>query len=71
MRVAGRGKGKSGGYRVITFFSGENIPVFLIDMYSKGVKDDLSQKERNALKAISKAIVAECTRRVAKLERPG
>ena len=26
-RLAGRGKGKSGGYRVVTFFGGEEIPV--------------------------------------------
>ncbi len=58
MRVAGRGKGKSGGYRVITFNSGADIPVFLIDIYSKGEKADLSQAERNALKAVGKAIVA-------------
>jgi hypothetical protein len=28
IRVAGRGKGKSGGYRVISFYSGGNIPCF-------------------------------------------
>jgi len=28
VRFAGRGKEKSGGYRVITFFAGINIPVF-------------------------------------------
>ncbi|MCP4372202.1 MAG: type II toxin-antitoxin system RelE/ParE family toxin, partial [Deltaproteobacteria bacterium] len=30
VRIAGKGKGKSGGYRVITFFTGSDIPVFLI-----------------------------------------
>jgi hypothetical protein len=52
-----KGKGKSGGYRVITFFSGRNIPVFLIEVYQKGIKDDLSGEERNQLKAIGKEIV--------------
>lgn len=28
VRFAGKGKGKSGGYRIITFYSGEDIPVF-------------------------------------------
>ena len=28
VRFAGKGKGKSGGYRVITFFTGTDIPVF-------------------------------------------
>ena len=27
VRFAGRGKGKSGGYRVITFYSGADVPV--------------------------------------------
>ncbi len=28
IRVAGRGKGKSGGYSVITFYSGKDVPVW-------------------------------------------
>ena len=52
-RVAGRGKGKSGGYRVVTFYSSVTIPVFLIDVFSKDDKENLSKGERNELKAIS------------------
>ena len=48
LRLAGRGKGKSGGYRIVTFYSGETIPVFLITAFSKGEKADLSQRERSA-----------------------
>jgi hypothetical protein len=36
VRVAGRGKGKSGGYRTVTFYSGENLAVFLITVFGKG-----------------------------------
>ena len=28
LRIAGRSKGKSGGYRPITFYTGESFPVF-------------------------------------------
>ncbi|WP_244613031.1 hypothetical protein [Methylosinus sp. Ce-a6] len=28
VRVGGRGKGKSGGFRVITFFTGPDLPIF-------------------------------------------
>ena len=59
VRVAGRGKGKSGGYRVITFYSGKNVPVFLLALYSKGEKANLSKAERNELKAILGDIVQE------------
>ena len=36
LRWAGKGKGKSGGYRTITFYSGSDIPVHLIALFSKG-----------------------------------
>ena len=38
LRVAGRGKGKSGGYRTVTFFSGNSMPVFLITVFSRSEK---------------------------------
>jgi hypothetical protein len=58
IRFAGRGKGKSGGYRVITFFSGPAIPVFLLTVFSKGERSDLAQSERNALRIATKQLVA-------------
>ena len=57
LRFAARGKGKSGGYRVITFYSGEDIPVFLLDIYAKGEKINLTQAEKNTLRKILKDIV--------------
>ena len=36
VRVAGRGKGKRGGYCTITFYTGENLLVFLITVFGKG-----------------------------------
>jgi hypothetical protein len=50
VRFAGRGKGKSGGYRVITFFSADDIPLFLLDIYGKGARANLSQAARNELR---------------------
>lgn len=52
VRVGGRGKGKSGGYRVITFYTGPDIPVFLLNMFGKGEKANLSKAEVNALRTI-------------------
>jgi hypothetical protein len=34
IRFAGRGKGKSGGYRAISYFAGEDVPVFLLALVS-------------------------------------
>ena len=50
VRFAGRGKGKSGGYRVITFDTGATLPVFLLTVFGKGQKVDLTQTERNELR---------------------
>lgn len=57
VRFGGKGKGKSGGYRVITFFSGTDIPVFLLNVFAKNEKTDMAPKERHALKAILTNIV--------------
>lgn len=50
VRFAGRAKGKSGGYRVISFYSGPDLPVFLLTVFGKGEKINLTQAERNALR---------------------
>jgi len=59
VRIARRGKGKSGGYRVVTFYTGQNLPLFLITVFSKGERTNLSKAECNSLRATTKAIVAE------------
>lgn len=58
LRVAGRGKGKSGGYRVITYHVSADVPVFLLTLFSKGERANLNQGERNALYAIVKRLLA-------------
>lgn len=52
VRFAGRGKGKSGGYRVISYFGGDDVPVFLLNVFAKGERVNLSKAERNELKKI-------------------
>jgi len=52
-----REKAKSGGYRVVTFYSGPDIPVFLLNVFAKNEKTDLTPKERHLLKAILLNIV--------------
>lgn len=58
VRIAAKGKGKSGGFRVITYFAGEDIPVFLLDLYGKGQKVNLTKAERNSLRTILPKIAA-------------
>jgi hypothetical protein len=52
-RLAGRGKGKSGGYRIVWYFGGGDIPVFLITVFGKGEKDNISNAECNALRQMT------------------
>src|ERR1700710_3121511 len=42
-------RGKSGGARIIYLFSGESLPVFVLAVFAKNEKSDLSRAERNAL----------------------
>ena len=63
VRFAGKGKGKSGGYRVITFYSGEDVPVFLLNVFAKNEKTDLSQAERNELRTVLAALADAYRRR--------
>ncbi len=56
IRIAGRGKGKSGGFRLITAYGGERFPVFLVTVFGKGEKDNLSKPERNDLAKLTKIL---------------
>jgi hypothetical protein len=49
LRWALPGGGKRGGARVIYFFHNETLPVFLVALYGKNEKANLSEAERNAM----------------------
>jgi hypothetical protein len=49
-RFGGRGKGKSGGYRTVTYFAGQDIPVVVLALIDKGERADISAADRNALR---------------------
>ncbi|RIK91874.1 MAG: addiction module toxin RelE [Proteobacteria bacterium] len=58
-RIAAKGKGKSGGYRVITFFGGNDMPLFLLTIYAKGDRADLSPEMRKAVTSVAEIIKQE------------
>lgn len=47
LRWALPGGGKRGGARVIYFFRNESLPIFLLAVYGKNEKANLTQAERN------------------------
>ena len=57
-------KGKSGGVRTITFYSGDMMPVFLITVFTKNQKVTLSKREKNGLKKLTNKLVTEYATRI-------
>ena len=62
LRWGARGKGKRGGARVITFFGGPAAPVFLLTIFAKGERANLSKAERNELQQLLAGLAAEYER---------
>ena len=46
------GTGKSGGYRIVFYHGGDDVPLFLLNVFAKGERANLSQAERNELRVI-------------------
>jgi len=56
LRWARGGRGKSGGVRVIYYFHSDRIPLYLLTVFGKGEKADLSKGERNELAKLVDAL---------------
>jgi len=52
IRQAAKGKGKRGGSRVIYYFAVAKETFYMLDIYAKNVKEDLSQVEIKDLQSI-------------------
>jgi len=56
-RFARDGSGKSGGYRVIHFYSPDDAtPIFLITVFAKNEKANLTKTETETVKALGKLL---------------
>lgn len=51
------GKGKSGGVRVIYYFHSERMPLYLLTIFAKNERADLTQAERNELALLVDTLV--------------
>jgi len=49
LRWSARGKGKSGGVRIIYYHHNESMPLFLLTLFGKGEKANLTKSESNEL----------------------
>jgi hypothetical protein len=58
LRWRARGRGKRGGVRVIYYYHNESLPVFLISVFAKNEKANLTKAERNEMKNLLPRLVA-------------
>jgi hypothetical protein len=58
VRISLQGRGKSGGARVVYFFKNDTMPIFLLGVFSKNTKENLSNAELHALTKVVDAIVS-------------
>lgn len=58
-RIAKRSTGKSGGYRVFSFFADRSHPVFLLWMLDKTDEDTLTDEQEKAFKLLTTGLKKE------------
>jgi hypothetical protein len=56
-------RGKSGGARIVYLFSGANLPVFILAVFAKNEKANLSAAERNTLGKMVAVMIEDYRRR--------
>lgn len=52
------GMGKRGGVRVIYYYHSESVPLFLLNVFAKNEKANLSKAERNEMRRLVPQLVA-------------
>jgi hypothetical protein len=58
IRWATRGRGKRGGARVIYYYHNSAVPLFLLDVYAKHEKADLSAADKRSLRRLLPILVS-------------
>lgn len=59
VRFAAKGKGKSGGVRVIYYFYDADMPLYALLIYGKNERADLTPEQHKAVRAFATAIKAQ------------
>ena len=57
LRWSAQGKGKSGGVRVIYYHHNESMPLFLLTLFGKGEKANLTKSESNDLAKLTSFLI--------------
>jgi hypothetical protein len=59
VRIPRVGGGKSGGFRTMYVFGGAHMPIFLLTVFAKNEKANLSKSEQSMAVEISKMLIAK------------
>jgi hypothetical protein len=63
VRIGRSGSGKRGGARVIYYFHDVDTPIFLVALYAKNEKGDITAAEKKEFAALVKELVVQWQRR--------
>jgi mRNA-degrading endonuclease RelE of RelBE toxin-antitoxin system len=63
IRVGRGGIGKRGGSRVVYYFHDDSVPIFLLAIYAKNEKGDLSAAEKKELSILMKEMISQWRRK--------
>jgi hypothetical protein len=64
LRWRAKGRGKRGGVRVIYYYHNESLPLFLLNVFAKNEKPNLTKAERNEMKTLLPRLIAGYRKRV-------
>ena len=64
LRWRAQGRGKRGGVRVIYYFHNESLPIFLLNVFAKNEKADLTRAEQNEMKMLLPRLIAGYQKRM-------
>jgi mRNA-degrading endonuclease RelE of RelBE toxin-antitoxin system len=68
VRWIGQGRDKRGGTRVIYFFHDRSIPIYLLLVYAKAVREDLSPEVKKAVREFATRIKQAHRRRAGRMQ---
>ena len=57
LRWSAQGKGKSGGVRIIYYYHNTSMPLFLLTLFGKGEKSNLTKNECNELSKFTTLLI--------------
>ncbi|WP_044434965.1 type II toxin-antitoxin system RelE/ParE family toxin [Skermanella aerolata] len=66
VRISARGKGKSGGARVIYYYLDDDMPLFALLIYGKDEQDDMTAEQKKIVSKLAASIKGSHRRRKVK-----